>query len=515
MLKQAGTCGIIVALAIACACGAARPAHAQATIGGSWRADVARFAERVVAAGLTPGAGLAVATGDRVAYAAGFGTADMASGRRVTGETPFYIASTTKSLTALAAVLAGERGDLDLRAPMVRYLPAARLPDGVEREAITVRDLIALTHGLSGSGPVVIRTAFTGEFTRDQLLELLRFHAPTGRRGTFSYNNLGYNLVGLVLEAVYGRSWKDVVRRDVLEPLGMTATTAYLSRAGRDRIARPHALTPETFAPMRLGKEDANLHAAGGHFASARDLARYLAAHISGGLIDGRRVLPAPAVYLTHRQQVPQDRDFGPFHRFGWGYGWDLGTYEGDTLIHRFGGFAGYRSHASFMPAHGLGVVVLVNAGGPASSAADLIATYVYDRLLSKPDLEQRYTARLDSLVAGAARSRRELAEHHAERRTRLAPLPHPLEAYAGVFENEKLGRMVWRVVAAGLELHMGVVTSRAEVFDAATNRLRIEVGGSGQVAEFIFPSDGGLARAVRLADEEFTRVASSRAPPP
>lgn len=479
----------------------------QAVIGGEWRDDVSTFIRQVVDAGLTPGLGVAVAAGDRVAWSQGFGTADGRTGRQVTPATPFYIASSTKSLTATAAVLAAHVGELDLDAPMVRYLPNLRLPEGVDPSSIRVRDLLTLTHGLAGGGPVVLRTAFTGEFTRDQLLELLQYHEPTGRRGAFDYNNLGYNLLGMVLEAAYGgEGWKEIVERLVLEPLGMSSTSAYASHFHPDELALPHSLGPDGFGRLPLMKTDANLHAAGGHFATATDLARYLAAHQSEGWLEGQSVLPAAPLESTHRRHVVQDRRFGPYHRFGWGLGWDLGTYEGDTLVHRFGGFAGYRSHMSFMPEHDLAVVVLVNGDGPASPAADLVATYVYDRLLGKADLEDRYAERLESLRATAEESRTDIAEHLRERAGRRAPLPRPLEAYAGIYESALLGRMEWRVVAGGLEMWIGVLHSRAEVFDAAENLLRVELAGSGNVAEFAFEGEGP-ATSVTLNGIEFGRV--------
>lgn len=484
---------------------------AQAVIGGDWRADVDRVAREVVDAGLAPGLSLAVVTGDWVAHAAGFGTTDLRTGRAADGDTPFYIASTTKSLTALAVVRAAMRGDLDLRAPLVDYLPDARFPEGIDPASVTLEDLLAMRHGLSGRGPVVLLTAFIGEDRRERLPDLLRHHGPTGRKGTFAYNNLGYNLLGMVLEARYGVSWKVVVRREVLEPVGMPNTTAYRSRLPPDRIALPHETTPEGFGRMELAKDDANLHAAGGHFASARDLARYLAAHLAGGVVEGERVLPAESVRATHVQRVPQDRDFGPYHRHGWGFGWDIGTFEGDTLLHRFGGFAGYFSHVSFMPEHDLGVVVLVNGENPASQAGILVANYVYGRLLGKPGLEERHTVELDTLRARARERREGLAGHLAERRARLAPLPRPLADYAGVYESPVLGRMEWRVVAEGLEMKLGVVRSRAEVYDAEANELRIEVGGSGAVAAFGFPSAGGPAGSVRLAGHGFERVEGER----
>jgi hypothetical protein len=161
------------------------------------------------------------------------------------------------------------------------------------------------------------------------------------------------------------------------------------------------------------------------------------------------------------------------------------------------------------MPRHGIGVVVLVNGDGAASPASDLMATYVYDRVRGKPQVDERFGARLDSLVRQAMSSRSSITAELDRRRARLAPLRQPLESYAGVYESPLLGRMTWRVVASGLEMHMGVMSSRAEVFDVSKDQLRIEVAGSGQVATFEFPSAGasGPAAAVMVAGERFVRV--------
>lgn len=257
---------------------------------------------------------------------------------------------------------------------------------------------------------------------------------------------------------------------------------------------------------MRLTKADENLHAAGGHFTTARDLIRFVAAHASDGRLEGERVFPAPAIASTHAPRVQQERPFGPFERFAWGYGWDLARWEGRTIVQRFGAFSGYRSHMSFEPATGIGVVVLTNGGGIASPAADLVATYVYDRLVGIEDLEARYADRLADSQARAEEFEAEVAEHLAERAARMAPLAHPLEHFAGTYENPKLGRIAWQVVAGGLEARAGVAGSRAEVFDAEQDQLRIEIGG-GVVVDFEFPDEGGPANALVIRGERYERV--------
>ncbi|MGH6693152.1 MAG: serine hydrolase, partial [Gammaproteobacteria bacterium] len=256
-----------------------------------------------------------------------------------------------------------------------------------------------------------------------------------------------------------------------------------------------------------IEKHDATMHAAGGHFTAAQDLARFVAAHASGELVEGRRVFPAAVIASTHEKHADQDREFGPYHRFGWGYGRDLGTWQGRTIIHRFGGFTGFRSHASFEPASQVGVVVLVNGEGPASAAVDLLATYVYDRLLGRPDFAAFYDSLLADFQRRLSDGEKEVARTLAQRAARLQPLPHPLAGYAGTYENPKYGRMTWRVVADGLGVRMGVAVSRAEVYDAAKDELRVELLGGGSVAGFEFPAAGGPATAVMLGGQRYERT--------
>ena len=476
----------------------------------AWREDVARFAQRVVDLGIAPGMGLAISIGDRVEYAAGFGVANGATGRAVGEDTAFYIASSTKALTATAVVLLAERGEIDLEAPIDRYIPGLRFRAPLDAGRVTVADLLSMTDGIESGGPVVIRTAYSGEFTPKLLVELLAGYGPNEDGTAFEYDNLPYNILGLALDPQDGHGWKAVLAREVLDPLGMTGTSATLSTMDTTGIAMPHAIvSADGWERIRLGKADANLHAAGGHFATPRDLARFVAAHASGGMLDGARVFPADPIRSTHELHAEQDREFGPFHRHGWGYGWDLGTWEGRTIVHRFGSFSGYRSHMSFDPESGVGAVVLVNGGGPASPATDLVARYVYDRLLGREDLEAEYERRLAELERSLAEARREAAETHETRRARQKPLAHPPEAYTGTYASPTLGTMTWRIANEGLEVEMGVARSAAEVHDAAKDELRVELTGGGSVVAFEFPAGAGRAAALVIAGQRFERVGS------
>jgi CubicO group peptidase (beta-lactamase class C family) len=469
--------------------------------------DLDAFIERVMATDLSPGVGVAVVRGADVIYAKGFGFADRERRRRATADTQFYIASTTKSFTALAGALLASRGLIDLDMPLSRALPGAKFHPEVSPDRITLRDLLTHTHGIRG-GPIEIRTAFTGEFTNAQLLDILKFHAPAPTGRSFAYSNLGYNIFGMVLDEKFKEGWKQVLQREVFDPLDLRSTTAWISKVDPNRLAQPYELRAGG-GPERVdyAKRDENMQAAGGHVSTANDLARYLIAHLNGGRINGRQALPEAAVGLTHRQQVEQNRNYGSFHRFGWGLGWDLATYDGDTILQRFGGFQGFHSHVSFMPERGIGVVVLANGGGASSFVADLIATYAYDRVLAKPTLLARSEERWKAFVDEVARGRAAIAKDLATRQARPQTTPLPLGAYVGTYESPALGRMVWTLENGRLQVRMGVAAGDVEVFNGAQHEFRVTLTGGGSVVAFDVTPGARQPSGLRWADQVFTRV--------
>ena len=458
---------------------------------------------------MTPGMAVAVVRGDEVVYSRGFGFADVEAKRPVTPETLFYIASTTKSFTAFAATLLAFHGELDLEAPIARYLPSLRLRAPLSPDSITLRDLLSLRHGIEEGGPVVFRTAFSGEHDPEQLVALLADYKPASTGRTFEYGNLGYNMAGMVLDAAIGVGWKEVLQQRVFTPAGMLSTTAFKSRVPAERLALPYAADVQGFRRLYDAKDDSNMHAAGGHLSTVLDLARWVGVHLNQGRWDGRQVFPAQVVAATHEQQVGQDRKFGPYERHGWGLGWDLGTYEGDLLVHRFGTFSGFRSHVSFMPERGVGVVVLVNNATPATFLADLVACYAYDLLLGKPDLGPKYGTQLDQYRTQVAQMRQGIAQDKEKRAARSQKLPYSLAAYAGDFTNPAMGTMHWEVVQEHLEVRMGVMWSPVEVYSGDDNQLRIELTGSGTVVKFTL--DGARAASLVWDGNEYVRVADGR----
>ena len=164
-----------------------------------------------------------------VLYARGIGKADLESGRQVDENTLFYIASSTKSFTGLAIALLEKKGLLRLDDPLSKFLPDLVLQAPLEPRKITLRQLLTHTHGIDNNGPVTFRLAYSGQHTPELLIDLLSEHGPASQGTDFRYTNLGYNVAGLAIDRLTGRSWKDVLAqeifgcekaRDVLEGMG-------------------------------------------------------------------------------------------------------------------------------------------------------------------------------------------------------------------------------------------------------------------------------------------------------
>jgi CubicO group peptidase (beta-lactamase class C family) len=454
---------------------------------------------------LAPGMSIAVVRDTQVIYAKGFGWADVEARRPVTPQTIFYIASTTKSFTGLAATLLDEQGRIDLDAPLSRYLPTAKLQAPLDPDSITLRSLLSHTHGIGNDGPIVFRTAFTGEHTNDQLLTLLAAHPPQTSGGQVSrgyvYGNIGYNVAALAMDVTLRESWRDVLQRTIFQPLGMTSTSAYVSRMPRERLAQPYRWEPTGFARLPYGKGDGNMQAAGGLVSTAADMARWLEAHINGGVVDGRRIFSATAIAETHRRQATLSQNPRGLALNGYGFGWQIGTLGPDTILNHGGGFSGFSTSMSFMPQRRIGVVVMANDNGTGSALTALAARAVYAKLISGESFSADSLARLRAEAAGV---RDRVAADRARRAARPQTLPFPIEAYAGTYENELYGRVVFSVVNGKLEARSGQAWSAVEVFDGANNALRVELTGSGNVARFVIENGRGVS--VEIAGVVFRR---------
>lgn len=283
-------------------------------------------------------------------------------GRLVDGENldrAFRIASMTKSFTA-AAVLGirygaiPSRRRLDLDDALSEYVPdAAPLFD-----EITVRDALTMAGGLPTDDPWADRLeAMTGaEF--DALIArspLQRFVAGTG----YEYSNLGYAVLGRVIEEVTGRPYTAVVAEEILVPLGLDSTGFDVADLDPERVVPGFRRTAdgglEELAPTRPGA----FSAIGGLWSTVPDIAAWIAR-----LLDARPDRWARALRDVQQPQrfIGIDASAGGPSANSYGYGLHSSTDPVfGEFLHHSGGYPGFGSHMRWHPATRSGVIVFGN----------------------------------------------------------------------------------------------------------------------------------------------------------
>jgi CubicO group peptidase (beta-lactamase class C family) len=409
---------------------------------------------------LVPGLAVAIVMDEAIVYENGLGWANVERREPVSAGTIFYTASLSKALTGMAAAVLAAQGRLDLDAPITTWYSGLDFPAPLApAESTTLRHLLTHTPRFLNSG-VNFYPTFVGRYSDEELVRVLNGYSIPN--DGFQYSNMSYALVSEILGKAGGAPWQDVIAEAVFEPLGMRSTTVRASRTPIRGVAAPYTRTTAGFEVQTPLKTDAKITGAGGFFASAHDLARYVIANLNEGRVDGRQALPAAAVREAQRPQADVEARFFEFDRRAYGLGLYVADYDGDSLVHHFGGISGgFRSHMSWMPEHEIGVVALQNSAGAASSLPDIVATYVYDLLLGRSDVEERARARLDTVLAGAPDALEAITRLAARRDSAAAAGHTPAldaGAYAGTYENERIGRA--RIVpgADGLRVQWGEI---------------------------------------------------------
>lgn len=499
MLRRCGFAALTALLALPLGI----TASAQVSLPPSARASLDSVIDWLVARELVPGVAIAIVSGDRVIYRRDAGWADREAGRRVDEGTAFYIASVTKSMTALATTLLDRERIVRLDATVADILPGVQFGAGVEPSRITVRQLLSHTSGINGSGPVGYRAAFSGEVERGAMLRALALHGPAQNGTAYAYTNFGYNLLSLALDSIARRPWQDLLAERVFRPLGMTSTSARVSAIPRTRLAMPYRVAPEGLERMPYAKTDANMQAAGGVVSTTADLARLVIAELNGGRVDGRQAIPADVIAETQRPVATYTQDAGPMRRFAYALGWQHVVADGDTLLQHGGGFPGFAANVSFLPRRQLGYVALWNGGfGPELDAPMML--YVYALLTGNGAAAAQYRALLDGAPERAAQQRRGIVADRARRAARPQTMALPLSAYAGRFEHAAWGSMEVSVQDGRLAVRNGVLETVAEVFDGAQHQIRVELEPTaGRVLNFVVEGDRVVAaeyQGVRFA---------------
>jgi CubicO group peptidase (beta-lactamase class C family) len=326
-----------------------------------------------------PGVAAAWSAGDGTVSVGSAGDAELDPPRDMTGETACPWFSVTKLFTATAVLQLAEAGKLDLDEPIASVRPG--LP-GDAAARLTPRQLLSHTSGLSNPMPLrwVHLATEPGPGLESMTTRLLgRYRKLRFEPGTrYAYSNLGYLVLGLLIERVSGLGFETYISRNVLKPLGATASGFDMPPDAARGYSRAWSIMG---IAARLLIDRKVLGATRGGFTALRpfqvDGAPY------GGLVgpvtdmlllgramlkDGRgaegRVLDAATVRPALTPARSRDGRTLPV-----GLGWHLGASNGEPYAHHIGGGLGFRSELRIYPRLGRAIAVIANETSFATGA--------------------------------------------------------------------------------------------------------------------------------------------------
>lgn len=317
-----------------------------------------------VNAGKIPGAVVLIVRQGKVAYFQTFGFQDRAAQTPMQSDSIFRLASLTKPVTAVAALMLAEEGKLQLMDPVSVYLPQLKqLQVGVEvkegsgerhltlepaRRQVTVQDLMRHTSGMTYGifGDSLVQRAYRAAGTMDDqqtnadLIDKLAKLPLAFQPGTAFEYGMSNDVIGRVVEVQGGVDLNKYIVERIARPLGMNNTAFLLDPAQTTKLAQPQPVPGAP--PLVIGYNPAKppkwFSGGGGLLSTAEDYARFGQMLLNGGELDGVRVLSRKSVELMTSNHLPPGIAYGaftmelgltaPLPQYGQGYGLGVGVRE-------------------------------------------------------------------------------------------------------------------------------------------------------------------------------------------
>ena len=327
----------------------------EAGFSGAGLARLDAYIQDEIAGNKIPGAIMMIQRNGETAYFKSFGVRDPGTKEPMTPSTIFRIYSMSKPITTVAAMMLVEEGRLQLDDPLSKYIPAfANVKVGVEHKAedgtttldtapvkrpITIQDLMrhtsGLTYGFFGEGLVkkayVDAHLFSGDVDNAEFAERLARLPLVYQPGTTWDYSHSTDILGRVVEVVSGKSLLQFEKERLLDPLGMTNTSFYVTDPAKT------SLVAEPFPGDRKIGNDAEMgdprvvqkweSGGGGMVSTIGDYARFAQMLLNGGTLDGKRYLsPKTVAYMGSNHLGPNSGVVpGPYYLPGAGFGFGLG----------------------------------------------------------------------------------------------------------------------------------------------------------------------------------------------
>lgn len=444
-----------------------------------------------------PGFQLAVAVDGTVIGGCAGGFADVATRTPMNTDHQFRIASHSKVFTATAILQLAETRKLTLEDALADHLPELA---GTDAGDVTVGELLSHSSGLTRDGDDsdfwVLGRPFPG---RAALLETSAHGKVIARHEHFKYTNIGYGLLGLVIEAASGQDYRTYTRKHLIAALELAGTGPDLD-SGADRLATGYGSLTVAGEPYTLERrtviehiDTGALSSATGFYSTAADVVRFLSALLP----EAADRAGTGALLGEHSKRRMQRRiEAAGLPGRHYGLGLILQDVHGQATFGHSGGYPGHITRSWALPETGVALSVLTNAiDGPATSWGE-------------------------QLIALASLAAREVpASYSGLRRADLARFTGRFAGLWGLHDIVDLAGKLY-VLPLGSPLDPET-TEPLEVVDASRLRSRDPDGFAGYGEELVFEFDDAGAAAVRgpggmrfVRQADYTVPARLPAPP-
>jgi len=342
---------LTLAVSVAGAAGALNASDARAASGtGRMPGELDRFIHSYLPAMNAPGLTLALTSAQDTLHTGGYGYADLTAKTPVTTAHLFEIGSITKSFVAVMVLQLHQEGKIDLRKPILHYLPWLAM-ETLYGE-VTVHHLLTHSSGMPDDAPALP----TIPGSRPQQA----FKPGT----TFHYSNWGYDVLGRLVEKMDGRSWEAALRQRILAPLGMTETAPLITSSIRSRLVRSYVPLYDDRPYPRHGAltpaGNLTVTTSSGCIASTPgDMARYMRMYLNRGAGSSGRILSEDSFKLLSTPYIAAE-EFGPGASYG--YGLAVDQLDGHKRLRHTGGMASFMSAIQIDLDAGFGAFASINA---------------------------------------------------------------------------------------------------------------------------------------------------------
>ena len=364
---------LLVVLLMAFANQNAPAMHAASLADTSNYSAIDEFVNEQMKALKIPGVALAIVQDGQIQYLQGYGIAD-ATRRAVTPQTPFMLASVSKSFTSLAIMQLVEHKKLDLDTPVQKYLSWFQLPDKQASGEITVRQLLNQTSGFSqlDGNRINLSKGTAKDSLATDLEQVKHFNLVNPPGASFTYSNVNYGLLGAIIETASEQPYEEYVQQHIFDPLEMQHTYTSLSEAQKNGGT-------EGFYPLfgmliqynNYMPYSRTVTPWAGVFSSAEDLSHYMIAQLNEGKYGDTNLLSPTGINELHKPGIQIDKWTG--YAMGWWVRPDFdiashnqASYTAPIAIYHEGSWANFRSLVALIPQKNIGVAVLMNTNDPA-----------------------------------------------------------------------------------------------------------------------------------------------------